>query len=214
MTAPAETAHTTVVQRQWALRKAAAGRQHRKVVDGQFTVYSVEAPPALDVVMATEKHRAEEAAANAPLAPGQQTADGVCAGLTSDGKQQIFTMPKALDVLMTFNDAAKAVEKLNADKALGHDDWQIPSLENLRVLKKNQNEAALKGTFDKSSKGTGSDSGYPGWYWSSTEVRVNSSYVHGVRFSDGGEGWYLKDNDRLSCRPVRLVAASSAPALG
>ena len=27
---------------------------------------------------------------------------------------------------MTFNDAAKAVQQLNADKALGHDDWHIP----------------------------------------------------------------------------------------
>jgi hypothetical protein len=120
--------------------KKSSGRrgQHRKVVDGQLTAYSVEAPPALDVVMTAEQHRAEEVAANAALAPGQQTADGVYAGLTSDGAQQIFTMPKDLDVTMTFNDAAKAVEKLNTDKALGHSDWQIPSLENLHILQKNQ----------------------------------------------------------------------------
>lgn len=142
----------------------------------------------------------------APVAPvvGQQTADGVYAGLTADGKQQIFAMPKDLDVTMTFNDAAKAVEKLNADNALGHNDWQIPAVENLRVLQKNQNEGSLKGTFKTVSSRDGSDC--PVWYWSSTEVRDCPSYVWGVRFSDGLGDWDPKDYYRLSCRPVRLVA--------
>jgi hypothetical protein len=208
MTATEETAHTTVAQ--WALRKAAAGRQHRKVVDGRFAAYSVEAPPALDVATAAEKPRAE-AAANATPAPGQQTADGVYVGLTPDGQQQIFTMPNDLDVLMTFNDAAKAVEQLNADKALGHDDWQIPSLENLRILHKNRTKGALKGTFNTADKGSGSD--YLDWHWSSTPVRDHPTTVVNVRFSDGFENWGLKDCNRLSCRPVRLVAAPG-PSLG
>ena len=119
-------------------------------------------------------------------------------------------MPTDLDVTMTFNDAAKAVKKLNSNKALGHDDWQIPLLENVRVLYKNQNEGALKGTF-KTAASSGFDS--PDWYWSSTEGRGHSSGVHIFRFSDGCEGWSPKDDCRLSCRPVRLVAASS-PSLG
>src|ERR1035437_7553017 len=113
---------------------------------------------------------------------GQKMKDGsVYAGLTADGKQQIYAMPTDLDVTMTFNDAAKAVKKLNSQKSLGHDDWQIPALENVRVLQKNQNESALKGTF-KTAASSGSDC--PVWYWSSTENRDGSSGVRIVRFSD------------------------------
>jgi hypothetical protein len=147
----------------------------------------------------------------AALLAGSKMADGsIFAGLTADGKQQIYAMPTDLDVTMTFNDAAKAVKKLNSNKALGHDDWQIPALENVRVLYKNQNEGDLKGTFKTAAS---SGSVFPDWYWSSTEGRGYSSYVHFVRFSDGSEGWCRKDYFRLSCRPVRLVAAQS-PSLG
>jgi hypothetical protein len=151
------------------------------------------------------------AAAREALEIGARLADGsIYAGLTVDGKSQIFAMPTDLNVTMTFNDAAKAVQELNNQKALGHDDWQIPSLENLRVLDKHQNEGALKGTFKTA---TSSGSGYPVWYWSSTEDRDHPSVVWGVRFSVGTADWDPKDHYRLSCRPVRLVEASS-PALG
>ena len=148
----------------------------------------------------------------ATLEIGQQTADGVYAGLTPDGKQKIYAMPKDLDVVMTFNDAAKAVEKLNDKNTLGHDDWQIPSLENLRVMQKNQNQGKLTGTFKTASS---SGSVFPVWYWSRTPHRDYPTHVDIVRFSDGYEGWDHKDLNRLSCRPVRLVAASAAaPSLG
>ena len=85
-------------------------------------------------------------------AAGQKMADGsIFVGLTADGKQQIFAMPTDLGVTMTFNAAAKTVEKLNADKAFGHNDWQIGSLDVMRVLQKNQNEGSLKGTFKTAS---------------------------------------------------------------
>lgn len=151
-----------------------------------------------------------KAAQNA-LELGTKMADGsIFAGLTADGKQQIYAMPTDLDVKMTFNDAAKAVKQLNTNNSLGHNDWQVPSRENLHVLYKNQNQGALKGTFTKEA---GRGSGFPDWYWSSTEDRVNPSSVWVVRFSDGNGGWGHKDNYRLSCRPVRLVEASS-PAPG
>jgi hypothetical protein len=148
-----------------------------------------------------------EAAAQVALVLGQEMPDhSVFAGFTADGKQEIFAMPKDLGVTMTFNDAAEAVKKMNAENALGHNDWQIPALDNLHVLQKNQNEGTLKGTFKTAS--SRDDSVYPDWYWSSTENRDGSSDVHNVRFSYGYEGWDLKDY-RLSCRPVRLVAAPS-----
>src|ERR1019366_9539170 len=84
---------------------------------------------------------------------GQLTKDGVYAGLTADGKQQIYAMPTDLrtrflkrSLTMTFSDASKVVEKLNEKNALGHNDWEIPNLANLHILQKNQNEGNLKGT--------------------------------------------------------------------
>src|SRR5262249_38231905 len=65
-----------------------------------------------------------------------------------------------------------------------------------------KDKEALRGTFTTIA---GRSSFYPGCYWTSTEVRDDSSVVHGVRFSDGCESWDLKDINRLSCRPVRLV---------
>lgn len=144
---------------------------------------------------------------------GTTMPDGsIFAGITADGKQRIYAMPDDLDVTMSFNDAAKAVKKLNKNKSHGHDDWRIPSREHLRVLYNNQTKSALNGTFNTSSdKESGSD--FPDWYWSSTESRDDSSYVHIVRFSDGNAHWNHQDFTRLSCRPVRLVEASvSVPA--
>jgi hypothetical protein len=150
---------------------------------------------------------------------GTKMADGsVFAGLTADGKQQIYAMPADLDVTLAFNDAAKQVRRLNAEKALGHDDWVIPTQQQLSLLQQNQDEGALKGTFRKQ---TASGSDLPDWYWSSTENRLDPSYVWDVRFSDGYGDWLHKDFNRLSCRPVRLVACEapssashSAPAPG
>jgi hypothetical protein len=72
-----------------------------------------------------------------------------------------------------------------------------------------QNKGAFKGTFKTAAARDGSD--FPDWYWSSTERRDDPSDVWDVRFSDGNEDWNHKGHSRLSCRPVRLVAAS-APA--
>jgi hypothetical protein len=141
----------------------------------------------------------------AALMAGSKMADGsVFAGLTADGKQQIFAMPSDLDVTMTFNGAVNEVHRLNREKFLGHNDWQIPALENVCVLQKNQNEGALKGTFTAAaSSGHSHD-----WYWSSTKTE-HPDDLSIVRFSDGREGQGREAYHRPRCRPVRLVAAPS-----
>lgn len=172
--------------------------------DGSLIVYTngtvkVKPAPANDTSVAA-------------LMVGQKMADGsVFAGMTADGTSQIYAMPEDLDVTMTFNDAAKAVKKLNRQKYLGHNDWQIGSIGVIRVLQKVQNEGALTGTFNTTNNASGSC--YPGCYWSSTEDRDDPRFVYYARFSDGEEYWHQNDNYRLSCRPVRLVAVSS-PSLG
>jgi hypothetical protein len=95
--------------------------------------------------------------------------------------------------VLKYVDAVKEVEKLG-------DGWRIPALEELRIMYANKDKVPNLCL-------TASGSDYPDWYWSSTEHRNNPSYVHNVRFSDGDGCWVRKDNGRLSCRPVRLVAA-------
>ena len=135
--------------------------------------------------------------------PGEVMKDGtVFAGLTADGKQ-IFAMPGDLDVTMTFNKAAKRVKELNAQNAYGHNDWVIPEKSTLHTVLNNKDKGALANTFKTSS---GSGSGYPDWYWSSSEDPDDRVFVYIVRSTDGDEDWDLRANVRLSCRPVRLVA--------
>ena len=109
-------------------------------------------------------------------------------------KSKLEVYPHDLPETMTYVDAVKAVAKLG-------DGWRIPTLEELRLIYKNKD-----GSFCTTAA---SGSGYPDWHWSSTEGRGGSSGVLGVRFSGGSESWHHKDSFRLSCRPVRLVAAPS-----
>jgi hypothetical protein len=44
-------------------------------------------------------------------------------------------------------------------------------------------------------------------YWSSTPARSMQGSVHVLDFKTGMEGFYSRDRDRLSCRPVRFVPA-------
>lgn len=102
------------------------------------------------------------------LGLGQQTEDGIYAGLTLNGKQQIFVYPEDI-ISSQFNDAAKAVEKLNTDKALNHDDWQIGSRDVMYVVQKNRHEGKLEGSFLE-KKGDPSVHGSNDWsasYWTS-----------------------------------------------
>jgi hypothetical protein len=150
-------------------------------------------------------------AANDSTPAGTDMEDGsVFAGVTRDG-QKIFAMPMDLGFTATFNDAVKAVEKLNEKKALGHDDWQIPDLETLKILHSNKNQGSLKDTFKTTNKWTGSV--FPAWYWSSSSYDGSSHAVDYVRFWGGFEYWDYKDDFHLSCRPVRLSPVS-APSLG
>lgn len=146
-----------------------------------------------------------------PNAIGAKMADGsVFAGLTHDGKHRIFAMPVDRGLVGKFNDAAKAVEEMNENKTLGHDDWQIPNFKDLQVLYKNMNEGALKGTFKTVVPGDSeSDHGsyWPNNYFSSTKDKIFSNLILSVCFSTGYEGCGRIDVHRFSCRPVRLVEA-------
>ena len=138
------------------------------------------------------------------IAVGAETADGVFAGLTADGKQAIFAAPADLGTTMTFNEATQAIEEKNKENYLGHNDWQIGARDVMRVLCQNQNEGVLSGTFKTEVR---RGPAFPHWYFSYSKP----SFVTGIRFLDGSEHYHHKDFLRLSCRPVRLVAVPALP---
>lgn len=110
--------------------------------------------------------------------------------------------PEDAPKLMTYVDAVKWVEGLEGG-------WRIPTKIELVLIYEQ------KDTIGGFKTGKSSGSICPQWYWSCTEHREDPSDVLDVRFSDGDESWHHKDYCRLSCRPVRLVAASApTPAPG
>lgn len=66
-----------------------------------------------------------------------------------------------------------------------------------------RNTGSFKNTFETAAR---SGSGGPQWYWSSSEHRGEPSYVWIANFSCGYDDWDHKGINRMSCRPVRLVA--------
>ena len=83
---------------------------------------------------------------------GQKMEDGsIFAGLTRDGKHEIYAMPKDVRVKGSFNKVAEAVAKLNWKFKFGHNDWQIGSVEAVQVVRKNlAEEGPLQDSFKES----------------------------------------------------------------
>jgi hypothetical protein len=149
-------------------------------------------------------------AAAAPVVGAKQPDGTIYAGLTPDEKQKIYVMPKDLNggFRRTFSATAAAVQRLNTEKAFGHDDWQIPSLDTLKVLQKNQNEGALKRTFNAES---GGELWFQSWYRSATTDPRDTDLTFDIRFSDGYVFPHHKDSYSFSCRLVRLVPVAAGP---
>jgi hypothetical protein len=91
-----------------------------------------------------------------------------------DGRD-IYTTPADALKTYTFNDATDYAATLNKQKHLGHDDWRVPTKDELNLLFSNR---AAIGGFDEA----GCDP--VGWYWSSTQGEYNLG-AWGQRFSDG-----------------------------
>jgi Protein of unknown function (DUF1566) len=131
-----------------------------------------------------------EAAAKAEQRPGDHMRDGTVFAGSLDGND-LFAMPADAPLTCTFSQAAEYVEHLNAQKFLGHDDWRVPTLGELKVLFNNR---ATIGGFNESS------SYLAGWYWSSEERTDSGAWFQ--RFCDGGQNYGDKYNN-LSLRLVR-----------
>jgi len=123
---------------------------------------------------------------------GDGMADGtVYAGISPDTGEAMYATPGDERLTYTFNGAAKYAEQLNAKNFLGHDDWRVPTKDELNVLFKNR---AAIGGFNE----TGSDPAC--WYWASSQSNNNNALAQ--RFSNGHQYDDLK-NDDSSLRCVR-----------
>lgn len=136
------------------------------------------------------------------LRPGQKMEDGsLYAGTLKDGRQ-VFTTPTDLKITVTFNEAVSAIDKMNAEKALGHDDWHMPSKEELKVLLKGRHKGELKGSFKTAAKAKHSR-----YHWSSTPwVESEGTSVYTYRFTPLRSWSWFDKEAKLSARPVRVAA--------
>ena len=118
----------------------------------------------------------------------------ICAGEVNG--QRLFAAPTDAAVTMKFNEAAQYAKKLNKEKYLGHNDWRVPTKDELNLLYQNREKGALSGTFNL----TGS---YPaGWYWSSAPYGDVGAWCQ--NFGDGDQDGNGR-NDHYSVRCVRSM---------
>jgi hypothetical protein len=115
----------------------------------------------------------------------------VYAGISPETGKSMYATPADAPLTMKFNAAKDYPQGLNAQKAHGHEDWQVPTKNELNVLFNNR---AAIGGFDMS----GSDPSR--WYWSSSSFNIWLAW--GQRFSDGYQDYYNKYNPS-SVRCVR-----------
>ena len=114
----------------------------------------------------------------------------IYAGISPDTKKPMYAMPTDAPLAMTFNEAADYATRLNQERCLGHDDWRLPTRNELNVLFRNR---AAIGKFDTSG------AEHTGWYWSSTRASRWAAWEQ--RFDDGDQIAY----DKLDPSSVRLV---------
>lgn len=145
------------------------------------------------------------------LKVGTPQIDGtVFAGVLSDGVTRMYTTPQDFEP-KTFNSAASAIHWMNHNRDFGHSDWQMPNEEAARVLLANRRKGALSGTFkDAAAKGDYNHTAIESYYWMSTPDAelagiMDNQRVRALRMHDGGIYIDLLENNKLSCRPVRLV---------
>ncbi len=127
--------------------------------------------------------------------PGDRMEDGtIYAGISPETGKPMYTTRADVLLTYTFNGAAEYARKLNAAKHLGHDDWRVPTKNELNVLFNNR--AAIGGFYARMNRTSQASTG---WYWSSTPS--DDGRAGAQDFSNGDRIRSGKDNS--SC--VRCV---------
>lgn len=99
------------------------------------------------------------------------------------------------NTLLAFTGGGQPYQAATKCRALGAD-WFLPSIQELNVLKANQNKGVLAGSFDQSATP-------PGTYWSSSESTFNRA--QGLIFSSSFSTYAWLKPDLRKVRCVRTV---------
>jgi hypothetical protein len=114
------------------------------------------------------------------------------ASISPDTGRAMHAMPIDAPLTLTFNEAQKYAQCVSAQKTYGHDDWRLPTKNELNVLFNNR---AAIGGFNVS----GSDRA--GWYWSSSSSHKWGAW--GQRFKDGYQDYNVYKDVDSSVRLIR-----------
>jgi hypothetical protein len=149
-------------------------------IDLCFTIFK---EPISTIASVTLQTGGQVEAPPTELKIGAIMTDGtVYAGLSPDTNQPMYTTPRDASLTMTFNQAKIYAAIFGAH---GHQDWRVPTKNELNVLFNNR---AAIGGFDTT-----------GWHWSSSPYILWFAWRQ--RFGDGGQNYDFKVSDSS----VRLV---------
>ena len=126
-----------------------------------------------------------------PWIGGERAADGtIYAGISPEAHKPFYTTPADAPGIYTWS---KGADYCHALQVSGHQDWRVPTKDELNLLYENRDKEALKGSFNE----TGGEAA--GWYWSS----VREDYgPWSQRFSNGVQDQSHRIDD-ASLRCVR-----------
>lgn len=111
----------------------------------------------------------------------------IYAGISPNGR--MYVTAENAPVRLDFNAAAKYTEVLDAH---GHQDWYMPTREELNILYENRNKGALEGSFNSPA----------GLHWSSTSDGRNGAWAMGFNGDGKKDGCCMKDH-KAAVRCVR-----------
>ncbi|MCE9508198.1 MAG: DUF1566 domain-containing protein [Alphaproteobacteria bacterium] len=175
---------------------SALEKKYRVVREGPFTaLVNWLGEGIVNEQLRPEKSQPKAAASQGRKIGSKMSDRTIYAGISPDTGKPMYVMPEdALWIGATFNEAAQfAPERY----ACGHQDWRLPTKNELAIIFQNQKEGLLKSSFNKSSW-------QKAFYWSSTPVPDSYNRVYAQNFlSSDGDVYKLDKNCRVSIRYVR-----------
>lgn len=124
---------------------------------------------------------------------GDKMPDGtIYAGISPDTGRRMYATPPGASLTMPFNEAVERLKASNGRKLCGHEDWRVPTKNELNVLFNNR---AAIGGFNESG------SSRDGWYWSTASNSAWGAWCQ--RFSDGHQQYFGYRGPLASLRLVR-----------